>query len=36
MIKYNDENYQVVLPAKVLTPEGIEFIVMAEGDVKEF
>jgi L-ascorbate metabolism protein UlaG (beta-lactamase superfamily) len=25
-----------VLPAKVLTPEGIEFIVMAEGDVKEF
>lgn len=25
-----------VLPAKVLTPEGIEFIVMAEGDVREF
>lgn len=25
-----------VLPAKVLTPEGIEFIVMAEGDIKEF
>lgn len=25
-----------VLPAKVLTPGGIEFIVMAEGDVKEF
>jgi L-ascorbate metabolism protein UlaG (beta-lactamase superfamily) len=25
-----------VLPAKVLTPEGIEFIVMAEGDSKEF
>lgn len=25
-----------VLPAKVLTPEGIEFLVMAEGDSKEF
>lgn len=25
-----------VLPAKVLTPEGIEFIVMSEGDVNEF
>lgn len=25
-----------ILPAKVLTPEGIEFIVMAEGDVREF
>jgi L-ascorbate metabolism protein UlaG (beta-lactamase superfamily) len=25
-----------VLPAKVLAPEGIEFIVMAEGDSREF
>ena len=25
-----------VLPAKVLGPEGIEFIVMVEGDVREF
>lgn len=25
-----------ILPAKVLTPEGIEFIVMTEGDSKEF
>ncbi len=25
-----------ILPAKVLTPEGIEFIVMTEGDVREF
>ncbi len=25
-----------VLPAKILTPEGINFIVMTEGDVKEF
>lgn len=24
------------LPSKVLTPEGIEFIVMAEGDVRDF
>ncbi len=25
-----------VLPAKVLTPQGIEFIVIAEGDIREF
>ncbi len=25
-----------ILPAKILTPKGIEFVVMAEGDSKEF
>ena len=25
-----------VIPAKILEPEGIEFVVMVEGDVKEF
>ncbi len=25
-----------ILPAKVLSPQGIEFVVMVEGDVKEF